>query len=228
MMSRWGNLSGGGRKLVRTLGIGALVLVGVIGIPKLLKEAGISGDPWTFEETLPEAVDDFGDDAKVSSISVNSGSVSFNVIGTDGVLHTRDYVVESENVRGQQGQQATGLTRKTNNSERPATPAEVQGAVLALGELDRDVVNELWEEADFPDSGSSAALTGTEWALGSGVRPFDKYVASADGSHFRQVESQVDSPPTSLEEAKSSGQATAACVQAAGQDIAALQKCVAQ
>jgi hypothetical protein len=212
-----------------------LVAAGIFGIPKLLEEAGISGDPWTFEETLPEVTDDFGDDAKVVSISVIGGSVSYEVIGDDGLVHTRDYTVETESLSG--GGQ--GRTRRTDNSERPATAKDIAAAKVTLGELDEDVVEQMWEEADFPAEGSSAALTGSEWALSTGARPFDQYLANADGSDVRQTKSKEDTfgpgaqagpEPQGIPDPGGQAeklQALGDCIQAAGTDIAAIQKCQA-
>ncbi len=218
--------------IVVTLG---LVAAGIFGIPKLLDEAGISGDPWTFEETLPEVTDDFGEDAKVVSISAGGGAVKYEVIGDDGQVHVRDYFVESEDLSGA----ATGQTRRTENSERPATPEDTAAAKVALGDLDKDVVEQMWEDADFPSDGSSAALTGTEWALSSGARPFDRYLANADGSDVRQTKSKEDTfgpapeagqAPQGIPDPGGQAenlQALGDCIQAAGTDIAAIQKCQA-
>lgn len=212
-----------------------LVAAGVFGIPKLLEEAGISGDSWTFDDTLPEVTGDFGEDAKVISISVGGGSVKYEVIGDDGLVHVRDYIVETEHLSG--GGQ--GRTRKTNNSERPATAKDTADAKVMLGDLDNDVVEQMWEEADFPSGGSAAALTGSEWALSSGARPFDHYLANADGSDVRQTTSREDtfgpdpqggSAPQGIPDPQGQAeklQSLGDCIQAAGTDIAAIQKCQA-
>lgn len=218
----------------------ALVGLGFWGIPKLLDEAGISGDDWSLEETLPEVTEDFGEDAKVVSLEVTDSSVTYEVIASDGRVHKREYFVESEDTRGPQGEPATGRTRRTENSERAASPQEVEQATVTLGEIDSGVVEEMWEEVDFPDDASTALLAGRGWTLGSGARPFDKYVASVDGSDIRQTQSKEDvfseeppadapapeSPKLSPESQRSLG--VAECIQRAQGDVAKIQACTAR
>ena len=230
----------GGNPL-RIVGIVALVALAAWGIPKLLDSAGASGDDWTFEETLPEVKDDFGDDAKVSTISVLGGSITYSVIDSAGTLHTRRYFVETEQTRGPQGEPATGRTRRTENSERPATPKENAEAVVTLGDLDEGMVEEMWDEAGFPSEGSSAALVGEVWSLSSGADPFAKFTADADGSNVVQTKSKEDTfrqqpVPASPAEVQSprdnpvvqDAQRLNECIQQAGGDIARIQACTAQ
>ena len=242
------NLGGsGGRRVVGGSKLGclapilviAVVGLGIWGIPKLLDEAGISGDDWSLDETLPEVTEDFGEDAKVVSLEVTDSSVTYEVIADDGRVHKREYFVESEETRGPQGQPATGRTRRTENSEHPASPAEAQAATVTLGELDSGVVDEMWEEVDFPDDASVAMLRGTEWSLSSGARPFDKYVANFDGSDVRQTQSKedvfedpaADAPPPQEQELDPEAQRSlgvAECVQRAQGDVAKIQACTAK
>lgn len=218
----------------------ALVGLGFWGIPKLLDEAGISGDDWSLEETLPEVTEDFGEDAKIVSLEVTDSSVTYEVIPSDGRVHRREYFVESEDTLGPQGEPATGRTRRTENSERAASPQEVAAATVTLGEIDDGVVDEMWEEVDFPDDASTATLVGREWTLGSGARPFDKYVADFDGSDIRQTQSKEDvfsqEPPADApapESPKLGAEAkrsldVAECVRDAQGDVAKIQACTAQ
>jgi hypothetical protein len=243
------SIRGGGLRPMAALGVVVLAVGGVWLIPKLLEEAGVSGDPWTFEETLPEVKDDFGDEAKVLSISVLGGSVTYEVI-TDGTVHKRSYIVETGQTRGAQGEPAQSRTRKTENEERPATPGETAAATVTLGDLDEDVVSKMFSELDFSEDGGTAALTGTEWALSSSATPFDRYLADLDGSNIRQTQNKEDvfgggEPPVPVTPGQPAPQAPQApdpsknpqvqslqklseCLQAAGTDIAAVQKCQAQ
>ncbi len=235
-----GNLGGG--RLLKMAGIAVLAFGAIWLIPKILDEAGVSGDPWTFKETLPQVTDDFGESAKVVSISDLGGAVTFTVIGDDGQVHERRYYVETSESRGPQGQPAQGRSRETEDSERAATAEETAAATVTLGDLDEDVVERMWDEVGFPTEGSSAALTRTEWALSSGARPFDKYLANADGTNVRQTSSKESTfggakpseggKPSAPGATPGQGQVEALqklgdCLKAAGSDIAAIQKCQA-
>lgn len=48
-----------------------------------------AGGGYSFSDTLPEAVDKFGEDARVISILDRDGDVSFVVLGADGRVHER-------------------------------------------------------------------------------------------------------------------------------------------
>ena len=211
----------------RVLPILALVAAGLFLVPKLVDKAGEEASaPPTFKRTLAEVREDFGEDARVLSISEIGGTVSYAVIDGD-IVRERTYSIETSEVRGPQGQPAQGREKKVDDRERPPTRKELATAAIALGDLDEDVVVRMWEEVGFPTQGSSASLAGQEWVLSSGSRPFDRYVANADGSGIRQTKSKKDtfggSPPDRI----GSFQSLAKCIEAAGSDVAAIQRCQA-
>src|SRR3954452_11017494 len=51
----------------------------------------ITGSGYDFADTLPQMVDDFGEDARVISVLDRDGDVTFVVIGKDGRVHERAY-----------------------------------------------------------------------------------------------------------------------------------------
>jgi hypothetical protein len=125
--------------------------------------------------------------------------VSYEVIGSDGLLHRRDYALQTSETPGG----GTGYNRHESNSQRRPTGGERRSATVPLGSLKPGIVDDLLGRVGFPQSASSATLTGRTWLLQSGVRPFDKYEARFDGTHLHQTASkatvfgpQPSSPPT--------------------------------
>ncbi len=210
----------------KALGVIALVAAGFFLIPKLIEDKieDATATP-TFKETLGEVVEDFGEEAKVVSISDAGGIVIYKVITDGATLRERSYSIATSDIRGPQGQPAQGRDEQVNDSERPATEEEIAAAKVSLGDLDSDVVEELWEQAGFPGRGSSAVLTGTEWTISSGG---DHYAADADGGNLRQTGSKEEAAQRSPNEQVESLQSLSACIQDAGGDIAAIQVCQAK
>ncbi len=168
--------------------IGVYVIAGVIG--------GISdaANGRTYSDTLGDAQQNFGDGAKVVKVNVDGGNVEYEVLSPDNsTVMIRNYTRTSEeHVENGNGQFGTAYTNHTDDSQRAATRADVKGAAITLGQLDKDVVDKLWDQAGFPHSGSTAILRGSTWTIGSGAHPFDKYAANFDGSGFHQTQSQSD------------------------------------
>ena len=162
------------------------------------------------------------------SISDIGGVVIYKVITDGRILRERSYSMATSGVRGPQGQPAQGRRERVDDRDRRATREEIATAKVSLGDLDPDVVRELWQQAGFPSRGSSAVLTGTEWTISSGTRPGDRYVADVDGHNLRQTSSSEEAAGRSPEEQTRSLRSLAECIQAAGGDIAAIQACQAK
>jgi hypothetical protein len=209
----------------RLVGILALVVGGFFLVPFVIDKVGdeATGNP-TFKDTLSEVRDDFGDDAGVLSISEIGGTVTYKVIDGSETVRTRTYSIETSEVRGPQGEPAQGRSRTVQDSERPATRKEIRGSKVTLGDLDQDVVVQMWEEVGFPTEGSTASLTGDQWVLSSGARPSDRYLANADGTGIRKAK-EKDIFAGSTKDRARSAQSLAKCIQEAGSDIAAIQRC---
>lgn len=219
-----GSLSG-----LKAVGVIALVAAAAFLIPKLIEDRSeeATATP-TFEATLEEVTEEFGEEAKVVSIADTGGVVVYKVITDGTTLTERSYSIATSDVRGPQGQPAQGRDEQVADSDRPATKEEIASAKVSLGELDPDVVGELWEQVGFPSRGSSAALTGTEWTISSGTEPGDGYVADVDGDNLRQTSSSEEAAGRSPEEQSKSLRSLGECIQAAEGDIAAIQACQAR
>lgn len=166
----------------------AMCAIGVYVVASVIGGMSDAANGRTYSDTLGDVQQKFGDGAKVVKIKVD-GSVEYQVLSPDSsTVMIRSYTRTSEeHVENGNGQFGTAYTNHTEDSQRAATPADVKGAVVTLGRLDPDVVNQLWDQAGFPHSGSTAILRGDTWTIGSGARPFDKYVANFDGSGFHQT-----------------------------------------
>jgi hypothetical protein len=170
--------------IVAMCAIGVYVIASVIG--------GISdaANGRTYSDTLGDAQQKFGDGAKVVKINVDGGSVEYEVLSPDNsTVMVRSYTRTSEeHVENGNGQFGTAYTNHIDDSQRAATPADVRGAAIALGQLDPDIVDKLWDRAGFPHSGSTATLRGSTWTIGSGAHPLDRYAANFDGSGFHRTQ----------------------------------------
>jgi hypothetical protein len=198
-----------------------LVVIGVVvagGIGLLVQAViGVINDekPFTLQSTLPKMIADFGRDAGVVQIDVNRENdddqyVDYLVLGTDGMVHRRDYVL-SKHLNP--GQDTPGYSRYIHTGVRPATAADRAGADVSLGQIPPGVVDELFKRATFPDSDSEATLAGGQWTLSS--KALGKYgaqfVARYDGTEFRQT---VSNPLDRLR-----------CIQRADQDVTKILAC---
>lgn len=139
---------------------------------------------------MSDAQQKFGDGAKVVKVNIDGGGVEYDMLGPDNAtVLVRSYTRTSEEgVDNGNGQLGTAYTDHTDDSRRAATPSDIKGASVRLGQLDQDVVGKLWDQAGFPHSGSTATLQGSTWTVGSGARPFDKYAANFDGSGFHRTQ----------------------------------------
>jgi hypothetical protein len=167
--------------------------IGVFLVATVIGGISDAANGRTYSDTLGDAQQKFGDAAKVVKVEVGGGGVEYDVLSLDNsTVLIRTYTRTSEQTSDANGNPATGYNNHTGDSQRAATPADVKGATVTLGQLDKDVVDNLWGQADFPHSGSIATLQGRTWTIGSGASPFDKYQASFDGSGFHQTQSQSD------------------------------------
>jgi hypothetical protein len=226
----------------RTIGF---TLLGVIGAGVGIYFAFFSkaGQPYSFQETLPKMVSSFGGQARVVQIVAGSDSVLYEVIGADGLVHRRDYELQTSETPGG----GTGYNRHESNSQRRPTAAERRAAVVTLGSLSPGIVDSLFGRVGFPHDGSSASLTGRTWLLQSGARPFDKYAALFDVRRLRQTsskatvfgaQSSAPSPaPTTTAQTSTTIKITASgakanrlltCVQHAHGDVTKMQACAAR
>jgi hypothetical protein len=214
---------------------------------------------YTLQGTLPKMIADFGANARVVKIDVNREEeedqhVVYDVIGADGQLHQRSYVL-SQSPSNNGGTDSGTYVR---NAVRMPTAAELSGAQLHLGQIPAGVVDELYGKVGFPSDDSHATLTGERWALStqatSGAKFFDKYEARYDGRELRQTGSSpfsstgtttsgpapppapttttpaaptVQSPPAPAPGSPTlqKAQRLLACVQAAHQDVTKLTAC---
>ena len=221
----WGGSRQGGRSPLKLLVVLALVGGGIFLVPKMFGD----DDEWTFEETLPGVIEDFGEDARVVSVVASPPDVTYAVIDAEGTLRSRRYYVEVESIGGEQPREERD--RRTEDSERAATPKERQAAKVTLGELDSGVVERMWDEVDFPSEGSSATLSGRQWALAAGTRPLDRYLASFDGSNLQRTKGPGGLGGGDQGGGRAQGptaEELTDCVAEAGQDPAAIQRCVGQ
>jgi hypothetical protein len=171
---------------VRTLFFGALAVVGG-GVGIYFGFFFKGGSPYSLQETLPQMVSDFGAHARVVELQDSTDDIVFRVIGSDGLLHERDYQLQfSETSDG-----GTGKTRHVSNSESRPSTSDRRHAKVTLGQIPSGIVDKLLSAVGFPKDGSSATLTGSTWMLESGARPFDKYEARYDGSRLHQTQSKA-------------------------------------
>jgi len=150
-----------------------------------LPGAGGFGGGYSFEDTLPKMVDDFGKDARVISVLDRDGDVSFSVL-TGRMVHDRLY--EQYCVRSGVNSGTSCSKRVTNHAHR-AQPSEREAARVKLGELDEGVVDHLRDETDAFD-GAPVGLRGRRWIVAAAV--FKSYVADLDGGHVHEVKSAAD------------------------------------
>src|SRR3954470_17854759 len=105
----------------------------------------ITGSGYDFADTLPQMVDDFGEDARVISVLDRDGDVTFVVIGKDGRVHERAYELVCSVTGSRHG---TSCDKRTTNRRRVPVRGERDSARVRLGELDKDVVDHLRDDAD--------------------------------------------------------------------------------
>jgi hypothetical protein len=146
----------------------------------------LTGGGYDFSGTLPEMVDDFGPDTRAISILDRDGDVTFVVLGKDGRIHEREYEFVCSSSGGNRG---TSCSKHVSNHERAPLRGERDLARVRLGDLDKDVVDDLRDETDA-FGGAPVGLKGTRWIVGTG--PFESYIADVNGEHVHRVESAAD------------------------------------
>jgi len=197
-----------------------LLAVGLVFIVILLIRAGFDDSDWTFEETLPKMIDEFGEDARVLSVAVGGSSVFYEVIEPGGTLRSREYrLVCTQDCGG--GDSNPLNKRRIDDSERSPTPDEIQAAKVTLGEFDAGVVDRMRDEVGL--SGSvRAKLAGDKWTLNE--HEAEEYVANFDGSGLVRTQTEDEAAGRAGPDPKK----LAECVASAGQDPAALLNCTSQ
>jgi hypothetical protein len=179
----------GGSILGKLIG-GVVVIAAIVFFaPKVLDFIGDQMNGRSYKDTLGEVQDKFGDDARVVGIQIDGSGTAYAVLSPDrSQVLIRQYGHTSEDLPDG----GTGYSAKTSDDSRRATAVDRRTALVTLGQLDKNVVEDLWNKADFPHTGSTATLRGRTWEIGSGARPFDKYQARFDGSGFHQTQNRED------------------------------------
>lgn len=167
-------------KLV-SLACGIALLLGGCALPGSSSFGGFS-----FSDTLPKMIGDFGKGARVISVLDSDGDVSFSVL-VHGKVHERlyeNYCVRSTTTAG-----GTSCSHRITNRVHRAVPREREAARVTLGELDGGVVGHLRDATGAYD-GAPVGLRGRRWVVAAAV--FKAYVADLDGSHVRRAKSAAD------------------------------------
>jgi len=146
----------------------------------------ITGGGYSYSDVLPEAVDDFGKDARVIYLLAREGDVEFVLLGADGRVHERKYELVCSSSGGPHG---TSCSKRITNKERAPLRGEKDSARVKLGDLDEDIVDDLRDKADA-FSGAPVGLRGSRWVVAAGA--FVGWVADVDGSHLHRAESPAD------------------------------------
>jgi hypothetical protein len=131
-------------------------------------------------------VEDFGEDARVISVLDRDGDVTFVVVGKDGRVHERAYELVCSVTGSRHG---SSCDKRTTNRRRAPLRGERDSARVTLGELDKDVVDDLRDHADA-FGGAPVGLRGRRWVVAAGA--FKAYVADLDGSNLHRAESAAD------------------------------------
>jgi hypothetical protein len=143
-----------------------------------------AGAPYTFAETLPPMVHDFGGGARVVSIIVDSQGVQYSVVGRDGRVHERDYGLSQTENPTQAG--AVQVSRTVTNSTRALTPALRQLARLPLSALKASVPGDLLSRVGFSAGDSQETFTEESWFVQS-TSSSAQYQARYNGAGLHRV-----------------------------------------
>jgi len=222
-----------GAPIARKLIFAVLIIVVLyFAVPKVWDFIGDQMNGRSYKDTLGEVQGKFGDDAKVVGIQIDASGTGYAVLSPDGSqVLIRQYGHTSEELPDG----GTGYSAKTSDDSRRATDVDRRTATVTLGQLDKNVVEDMWNEADFPHTGSTATLKASTWEIGSGARPFDKYQAKFDGSGFHQTQNKEDvfgsssapapAPAPKATQAQSRASKLGACMQRAVGNAAKVQAC---
>jgi hypothetical protein len=140
---------------------------------------------FSFSDTLPKMIDDFGENARVISVLDSDGDVSFSVL-VRGKVHERLYenYCTPSNVNS-----GTSCSHRVTNRVHRAVPREREAARVTLGELDGGVVGHLRDATGAYD-GAPVGLRGRRWVVAAAV--FKSYIADFDGGHVHAAKSSAD------------------------------------
>jgi hypothetical protein len=171
--------------------VSAAAAAAVVGF--LLLVGNSDDSPYSFQDTLPRMVSDFGADARVADIQVDgeAGEIRYEIMASHGLVHVRDYRLSYVQL------QHTGRThyRHVVNSVRDATAVDLRNARVRLGDIPSGVVDQLFARLRFSQSAASATLEGETWTLQTDARLFDRYEARFDGSGLHQTRSRASLLP---------------------------------
>ena len=155
MRSRLGRRRG--RPLLALLGVTVAAIAWVV-----FRNAAA---PYTFAETLPPMIHDFGKSARVVSISVDPQGVRYVVIGRDGRVHERDYGLAETDDPTQAGR--VGISRTVGNAVLALSSVDAQLARTPLSAFDSAVPAALFAKLNFGSGDSTATFTEGGWFLQS-------------------------------------------------------------
>ena len=139
---------------------------------------------YSFADTLPKAVEAAGADARVLSILDQDGNESFVLVTRDGRLLERYY---GEVCTSSADGPGNACSQREKHDSRRATARERRAAVVPLGELDADVVDELRDQSGAAKA-ESIGLRGKLWAIAGA----HEGVAAVDGSGLHPPRSAVE------------------------------------
>lgn len=160
-----------------SLGVPAAVAAGLFLL------SGFVGD-YAFSDTLPLVREEFGAEATVVSITDTGGDVTFELASEDGQVTVRSYRNFCERYFGR-----TSCSRRISTTSRASCQRELDGAVVTLGQLDQEVVDQLRTRSEA-FKGATVALRGQTWVVQP--EPFTTWMAEADGSGLRVAGSDAD------------------------------------
>ena len=139
---------------------------------------------YSLSETLPEAVDADGKDARVVSLLDDGGDVSIEVLTGDGRVQERFF----GRVCTDSAQQGGSCSYQKTNRDHPASRAERARARVTLDQIDPEVTDRLRKDAGVADS-TRVGLRGNRWVISAGAKP---QIARLDGSGLHQARSRAE------------------------------------
>lgn len=147
-------------------------------------------EPANYESTLPDMIDEFGEDARVVSVTTPGDSeVTWEVLGSDRQVQVKTYTDDIEEINRSPGQSDTDTKRVRDEQDSTRAPedGELEGASVTLGDLDPAVLRRIGDQIDTPYLLMDATLVGERWALDPNASAFEDYTARYDGTKIRRI-----------------------------------------
>jgi hypothetical protein len=143
--------------------------------------------PATFESTLQDMRNDFGEDSAVLSIRpAEPNGIVWEVLGSPGRVTRRTYSVEkSTDASGK----VTNRDRSEEDAERAATAADRKLAKITLGELELTVLKALCEKTGIDRLTGDFEFKGEKWTL---FNRSLRYRANYDGTKVEKISGESD------------------------------------